>query len=1139
MDRVRRAGSLALFLVVALSSIGVGIDRSAPKPALADLVAAVGWPTSSLLVSEVMTGGGSASDEFVELTNAGAVPVDLTGYELVYVTSTGSTITRKAAWTTPTILVSGGHLLVANSSGAHSAIADATYSGGFAATGGAIVLRPIGGEPIDAVGWGDATNAYVEGTVAPAPPAGSSIERLPGGQAGNGADTNDNAADFVLRAAPTPQNLAAAPTPPSPGPSPTVTPTVTPDPTVSPSPSAISTPVPTPTPTPEPTPTPTPTTTPFPTPTPAPTPTPTPVISIAEARMVPDGTVVTVAGTLTTELGALESGRIGFLQDGTGGIAVRLDAALGLPLPAGSVVTVTGSHGSYFSLDVLNTTGGDVVISGAGTVPEALAVATGAADEAVEGRRLLVAGVVTESPTSLADGLAVTIDDGSGPLRVIVSVAALGGATVATGDDVVAAGPLGQRDSSGTGLAGYRLHATSAGEFTIKPTPTPTPTPTPAPSSTPSPVPTVTPGPTGTPSPTASPSPTATPTPAPSPTPAAGGTIADARSRAVGTIVTVTGVVTAEGGRLGTPPLIAIQDDSGGIVVRVPDGVPSPSRGRLVQVRGPLSAPYGQLEIRPTSTGLSALGSGTLPQPQPNSGLVGEAVEGRLVVLNGVVEARPTKATSGDITFFLRCPAGSVRIVADASSGLTQDSVVPGATYRIVGVAGQRASRNDAPDGYRVWPRDSGDLTKLSAPGASPTPGPSASPGATAASDGSVIAIAEAIRRGEGTVTVEGLVTTAPTLLDATGRRIVIEDRSAGLEVLLSTDTKAPAVGARIRVAGTIGRAYDAPRLKAASVTVTAVGARPLPLDLRAAPTAAHEWRLVRVSGTIADVRKLGDRWRAELAVGSERVVITGLSGAGIPVTALAEGRRATITGIARRPYPGASDRRWSIVPRGPGDLVIGSAGGPATAGGTAADPSAGPGAAASGATSTEDVDLADLADHVGEVVRVGGLVTELQPDGFGLDDGTAIGRVVVTGAAAEYLPLIEPGDALNATGRVTEDGEGFSVLVDDPAGIARVGDTTAGVLEPAPGGGEAGPGAAAGAIGQRPSRLAGGLLGIEGPGAVGLLGMALLSAASLAVTLLRRQRSRRLVAARVAARLAAVAALPAAERGPSVAERA
>ncbi|HKG57948.1 MAG TPA: lamin tail domain-containing protein, partial [Candidatus Limnocylindrales bacterium] len=132
--------------------------------------AAVAWPTSTLVVSEVVTGGASASDEFVEIANTGPAVVDLANVEIAYVTSSGSTVTRKASWTSTTPLDPGRHLLIANSLGAYAATADATYSGGLAATGGAIVLRPIGGTPLDAVAWGDAVNAFVEGTAATAAP---------------------------------------------------------------------------------------------------------------------------------------------------------------------------------------------------------------------------------------------------------------------------------------------------------------------------------------------------------------------------------------------------------------------------------------------------------------------------------------------------------------------------------------------------------------------------------------------------------------------------------------------------------------------------------------------------------------------------------------------------------------------------------------------------------------------------------------------------------------------------------------------------------------------------------------------------------------------------------------------------------
>jgi len=143
MLRVRGAGpvalSLALILVVLATSLAVAAPRrsdavsAAAGPAVEPLAAAA-WPVSSLVVSEVQTGGASASDEFAELYNGGPLAAELMGLELVYATSTGSTVTRKATWTTSTILEPGRHLLIANAAGVYAAQADATYSGGFAAT---------------------------------------------------------------------------------------------------------------------------------------------------------------------------------------------------------------------------------------------------------------------------------------------------------------------------------------------------------------------------------------------------------------------------------------------------------------------------------------------------------------------------------------------------------------------------------------------------------------------------------------------------------------------------------------------------------------------------------------------------------------------------------------------------------------------------------------------------------------------------------------------------------------------------------------------------------------------------------------------------------------------------------------------
>src|SRR5690349_19051745 len=92
--------------------------------------AATEWPPSSdLLVSEVVTGGAGANDEFVELYNASSLSVDLGGLELVYVTSTGSSITRKVSWSNGGI-APHRHRLIANSAGVFASLADDTYSSG-------------------------------------------------------------------------------------------------------------------------------------------------------------------------------------------------------------------------------------------------------------------------------------------------------------------------------------------------------------------------------------------------------------------------------------------------------------------------------------------------------------------------------------------------------------------------------------------------------------------------------------------------------------------------------------------------------------------------------------------------------------------------------------------------------------------------------------------------------------------------------------------------------------------------------------------------------------------------------------------------------------------------------------------------
>ena len=242
----------------------------------------------------------------------------------------------------------------------------------------------------------------------------------------------------------------------------------------------------------------------------------------------------------------------------------------------------------------------------------------------------------------------------------------------------------------------------------------------------------------------------------------------------------------------------------------------------------------------------------------------------------------------------------------------------------------------------------------------------------------------------------------------------------------------------------------------------------------------------------------------------------------------------ATITGIVRAAYPAAADRRAAILPRSAGDVQLGAAaagsagsgstssastGTSAGSGASSGDPSgAGPAASAT----APDVDLDSLVGSVDRRVRVGGLVVDLGPDRFRIDDGTAIGTVMLTGSALDLLTLIEPGDAIQATGTVVRTDQGLVVTIADPAALTKAGDPVPQDASSPAAGTVASPVTATGT-----HDLAG--FGLPGGSPAGLAGVAVLvalSIVSLIVTLaVRRQRADRAFTGRIAARLAAIGA--------------
>ena len=143
--------------------------------------------TGRILVSEIMAGADSGANyEFVELYNAGANPVDLTGWTLKKKTSSGSEGSLVSAKLfSGKVIQPGRYLLLGNASGyAGSAALDIawTSSNTLAYKKNAVALYDSDGNKIEEIYW----------------------ENIPKGQ--SLARTGWIGANFVLTSSPTPQN---------------------------------------------------------------------------------------------------------------------------------------------------------------------------------------------------------------------------------------------------------------------------------------------------------------------------------------------------------------------------------------------------------------------------------------------------------------------------------------------------------------------------------------------------------------------------------------------------------------------------------------------------------------------------------------------------------------------------------------------------------------------------------------------------------------------------------------------------------------------------------------------------------------------------------------------------------------------
>jgi hypothetical protein len=512
----------------------------------------------------------------------------------------------------------------------------------------------------------------------------------------------------------------------------------------------------------------------------------------------------------------------------------------------------------------------------------------------------------------------------------------------------------------------------------------------------------------------------------------------------------------------------AIQDDTAGIYVKLPqmpvDGIVP---GRAVQVDGLLAAPFGNLEIRPTSGGVLQLDTAELPAPMALTiNQLGESTEGVLAHVEGTIK-RIEGGGVTSLTLIIEDATGEGRVFAHSTLGVSRDDFSVGQRVNVIGLVGDRLGL------YRIWPRTRFDIVATqpdptSTPSVTPRPTPRPTPTRTPAPTRTPspsprpsnapgeVSISEALRKGGQAVTISGVATTGNGLLDADGQRVTFQDASGAILVRLPEGITARA-GDRLRVTGQVGTYYNAPQLTA--TTATRAGDTAVqPLLVRAAPVAATlEWRLVVVTGTVESVHRDGDAWRAELTMPGGGLPIVGLERSGIDSTALVEGREATVTGIVKRAYPTASDQRFAVVPRTAADIKLGqqsagasdAPGAPGGQGGSGDNPwgtvvaSDDPYAESSnepaspGEQPAQSVPIAELSSHLGGLVSVGGVVVAVETARFTIDDGTGVAAVVLEGEAAATVVGVSMRDLLNVTGTVTQSAAGaLEIRVDDPLAV-------------------------------------------------------------------------------------------------------
>ena len=314
--------------------------------------------------------------------------------------------------------------------------------------------------------------------------------------------------------------------------------------------------------------------------------------------------------------------------------------------------------------------------------------------------------------------------------------------------------------------------------------------------------------------------------------------IAQARTRAPGSSVTVEGTVTAGRAQLGGRNFY-VQDATGGIQVFLPSNSPAqPAPGDSVRVSGGIGVFRGAVQIS-VSPVVETLGTQPVPAPRVLDGpeVMARDFEGQLARVDSltVVSTATTGSTSANVN--VRTPQGNeFQVRLENTRNVPLATFVVGNTYTVTGVLDVFTTSDTPPDSIpQLKPRAVSDVRDNTPP-----------------------TIAQVKAETLGTeVTATGVVTAAPGTFSSV--YFYIQDRTGGLLVYRFHRPVTVQLGDSVRVSGALRRPFGefqvdtVTRSDSVDVTVIGPGTVPAPRVVTGAELLArtYESELARINDVV------------------------------------------------------------------------------------------------------------------------------------------------------------------------------------------------------------------------------------------------------------------------------------------------